>query len=98
MKDVVHCDKPREAVCRRYIRGFPNGETYMSEPCVSHAEHIGMGREPGELKHLITRRNRDYSASSGERTWNSLNLCCYGNIGVVGPQHLMLIELEFTGK
>jgi hypothetical protein len=27
MKDVEHCDKPRGAVCRRYIRGCPNGET-----------------------------------------------------------------------
>ncbi len=29
MKDVVHCDKPRGVVCRRYIRGFPNGETHQ---------------------------------------------------------------------
>ena len=27
MKDVVNCDKPRGAVSRRYIRGFPNGAT-----------------------------------------------------------------------
>ena len=28
-KGVVHCDKPRGAVCRRYIRGYPNGETRL---------------------------------------------------------------------
>jgi len=26
-KDVEHCEKPRGAVCKRYIRGCPNGET-----------------------------------------------------------------------
>ena len=76
MKDVVHCDKPREVVCRRYIRGCPNGETHVSKPRVSHAEHIGMGGEPGELKHLSTQRKRDYSASSGERTRISPNHPC----------------------
>ena len=29
MKDVVNCDKPRGAVSRRYIRGFPNGATWL---------------------------------------------------------------------
>ena len=29
MKDVVNCDKPRGAVSRRYIRGFPNGATQL---------------------------------------------------------------------
>ena len=32
-KDVVGCDKPRGAVSRRYIRGFPNGVTH-SETCL----------------------------------------------------------------
>ena len=27
MKDVVDCDKPRGAVLRALIRGFPNGGT-----------------------------------------------------------------------
>jgi hypothetical protein len=39
-KDVGHCDKPRGAVNRRYIRGFPNGETHWSEPPVLLVEHI----------------------------------------------------------
>ena len=28
-KDVVDCDKLRGAVCRRYIRRFPNGVTHV---------------------------------------------------------------------
>ena len=27
MKDAVNCEKPRGAVSRRYIRGYPNGAT-----------------------------------------------------------------------
>ena len=34
---------------------------------------------PQEEKEIID------SLSSGDRTGNSLNRCCYGNIGVVGP-------------
>jgi hypothetical protein len=30
-KDVVDCDKSRGAVCGRYIREFPNGETRRDE-------------------------------------------------------------------
>jgi hypothetical protein len=40
-KDVGHCEKPRGAVNRRYIRGYPNGETHQSEPLVSPSEYIG---------------------------------------------------------
>ena len=29
MKDVVNCDKPRGAVSKHYIRGFPNGATWL---------------------------------------------------------------------
>ena len=36
-------------------------------------EHIASAREPGELKHLSTRRKRDDSPSSGERKGNSPN-------------------------
>jgi len=31
MKDVVACDKPREAGKQALIRGFPNGETHPSQ-------------------------------------------------------------------
>ena len=33
MKDVVNCDKPRGAVSKRYIRGFPNGATQQMKIC-----------------------------------------------------------------
>ena len=52
------------------IRRCLNGETHMSKPHVSIRQSITYGREPGELKHLSTRRrgnqSRD-SPSSGER-------------------------------
>ena len=72
-KAVVHYDKPRGAVYRRYIRGWPNGETHASNPCISVHEFIVPGRERRELKHLSTCRKRDHSASSGERTRISPN-------------------------
>ena len=41
-------------VSRRYL----NGETHMRRPHVPYTEYIGMRREPGELKHLSSRRKR----------------------------------------
>jgi hypothetical protein len=73
MKAVDHCVKPRGAVNRRYIRGWPNGETRTTNRCASVGEYIAYGRRPGELKHLSTQRKRDHSASSGERTRISSN-------------------------
>ena len=58
------------------IHGFLNGETHMSKPHVPPAEYIGMRREPGELKHLSSRRKRKKtidSRSSGERNGKSPN-------------------------
>ena len=40
------------------IRRFLNGETHMSKPHVSMRQSITHGGEPGELKHLSTRRKR----------------------------------------
>ena len=40
------------------IRRYLNGETYMSIPHVSIRQSITYGREPGELKHLSSRRKR----------------------------------------
>ena len=57
------------------IRRFLNGETHLSKPQVSIRQFITYGREPGELKHLSTRRkerNIDF-LSSGERKGRSLN-------------------------
>ena len=38
------------------IRGCPNGETHAGNTRVPYAEHIGIRGEPGELKHLSSRR------------------------------------------
>ena len=58
MKGVVSCDKPRGAAKQALIRGFPNGATWQGKPLSSCTEHIGAGGEPGEVKHLSTRRKR----------------------------------------
>ena len=55
-------DKLRKAAGRGkcpLIRGCLNGGTHMgAEPHVSMREHIAHGGEPGELKHLSSRRRR----------------------------------------
>ena len=54
-------DKLRKASGRsKYpvIRRCLNGETRMSRPQSSYGEYIAMRREPGELKHLSSRRKR----------------------------------------
>ena len=54
-------DKLRKAVGRsKYpvIHGYLNGETHMERLHVSITESIGYGGEPGELKHLSSRRKR----------------------------------------
>ena len=54
-------DKLRKAAVRsKYplTRRFLNGETYARRPCVLIHEYIVYEREPGELKHLSTRRKR----------------------------------------
>ena len=53
--------KLRKAMGRRkqpVIHGCLNGETRRRKPPPLHAESIGMQREPGELKHLSSRRKR----------------------------------------
>ncbi len=54
-------DKLRKAAGRsKYplIRRYPNGETHMRRPHGSIRQYITYGREPGELKHLSSRRKR----------------------------------------
>ena len=54
-------DKLRKAAGRsKYpsIRRCLNGETYMERLHVTCNESIVTGREPGELKHLSSRRKR----------------------------------------
>ena len=40
------------------IRRYLNGATRQEKLLSLHAEYIGMWREPGELKHLSSRRKR----------------------------------------
>ena len=59
-------------------RRFLNGETHMSKPHVPYTESIGIRRDPGELKHLSSRRKRKKIIdvlSSGERKGQSPNQC-----------------------
>ena len=54
-------DKLRKAAVRsKYpmTRRFLNGETRLSKPQPLYGEYIAMQREPGELKHLSSRRKR----------------------------------------
>ena len=54
-------DKLRKAAVRsKYpiTRRCPNGETRQSKPLSSIRQYITYGREPGELKHLSSRRKR----------------------------------------
>ncbi len=65
-------DKLRKASGRsKYplIRRYLNGETRLSRPQSSIRQSITYGREPGELKHLSSRRKRKKHrfVSSGER-------------------------------
>ena len=63
-------DKLRKAAGRsKYplIRRCLNGETRMSNPHASIRQSITYGREPGELKHLSSRRNRKKQVLSLER-------------------------------
>ena len=69
-------------------REYPNGETRLGEAQSRCTEHIGTAGERGELKHLSTRRKREYSPSSGERKGNSPNQTDFGEFGVVGPTEL----------
>ena len=54
-------DKLRKAVVRsKYplTHRYLNGETRLEKLQSLHSEYIAMQREPGELKHLSTRRKR----------------------------------------
>ena len=54
-------DKLRKASGRGkypWIRRYLNGETRLSKPQSAYGEYIAMRGEPGELKHLSSRRKR----------------------------------------
>lgn len=70
-KGAEDCEKPREAVNRRYTRGCPNGGTHRGESSISF-----LGWTPTELKYLSKWgkeiKIRD-SRSSDERNGKSPN-------------------------
>ena len=84
-------DKLRKASGRsKYplIRRFLNGETYLSKPQVSLSQYITLGREPGELKHLSSRRKRkqhvilEVAASETGRAQTSVRACWGSDRGI----------------
>ena len=83
-KDVGHCEKPGGAVNERRSRDVRMGKPDREDLCHSYMNQIVYEREPGELKHLSTRRKREYSQSSGERNGRSPNRDEEIHGGVVG--------------
>ena len=57
-KDVTSCEKLRGVANRHRSVDIRMRELTISNVMVLHTESIGMQGEPGELKHLITRRKR----------------------------------------
>ena len=58
MKDVVSCDKPWGAASRHRTMDFRMGKPGQSHVWSLAHEYIVYEREPGELKHLSSRRKR----------------------------------------
>ena len=54
-KDVTSCDKPRQEANTHRSADFRMGQPAAWQ----HAAHYQVVSEPGELKHLITRRKRE---------------------------------------
>ena len=70
------------------IRRCLNGETWLSKPQSSYGEYIAMRREPGELKHLSSRRKRKQhviskvAASEMERGQTGVRACRGSDRGI----------------
>ena len=84
-------DKLRKASGRsKYpmIRRYLNGETHLSKPQVSIRQYITYGGEPGELKHLSSRRKRKQhvilgvAASETGRAQTSVRACWGSDRGI----------------
>ena len=82
---------------RAPIPGCPNGETRQRGPLSFIHESIVYEREPGELKHLSTRRKRKDSQSSGERNGRSPNRSGETCEGVVGSGESEKSQREAEG-
>ena len=77
------------------------GEPTSSNVGVSIHEHIVYGREPGELKHLSTRRKRKKTIdflSSGERTGKSPNQVIVILVGVTDTHNHQICIVELNWK
>ena len=75
-KDVTSCDKLRGGANDLRSADFRMGKPSTGNAVLSIHEHIVYGGEPGELKHLSTRRKRKKEIdflSSGERKGKSPN-------------------------
>ena len=57
-KDVASCEKLRGGANIQRSADIRMRELSASNVALSYSEHIGIGGEPGELKHLSTRRKR----------------------------------------
>ena len=64
MKDVGACDKLGGAGKQALYPEISEWGNPPSVSWVSCTEYIGVGGEPGELKHLSTRRNRNQTRFS----------------------------------
>ena len=77
------------------------GEPNISNVMLSILESIGYGREPGELKHLSTRRKRKKTIdflSSGERTGKSPNQPIVILVGVTDTHNHQICIVEDNWK
>ena len=75
-KDVTSCEKLWGVANERRTADIRMRELSASNVALYYNQYIVVVGEPGELKHLITRRKRKKaidSESSGERNWKSPN-------------------------
>ena len=95
-------DKLRKASGRsKYpmIRRSLNGETHLSKPQVSLSQYITQGGEPGELKHLSSRRKRkqhvilEVAASEIGRAQTGMRA-----FRGYGPRYVTRMVMELSGK
>ena len=59
MKDAASCDNPRGGARTHRSAGIRMGEPERGHARSPGPERIGAGGQPGELKHLSTRRKRN---------------------------------------
>ena len=82
-KDVISCDKLRVGANNLWSADFR-----MGQPNTLKKYYLSMiEANAGNWNILVPagKENKNDSPSSGERTGNSPDQYCYGNIGVVGP-------------